>query len=79
MKYALISEEQIQEIKSLMHPVRNSYAGETTLSIIQSLKPQEPVASFVQHLEYGSSTYHQVAKRYNADSDVTPLFALEQT
>ena len=73
MKYALISEEQIQEIKSRMHPVRNSYAGETTLAIIQSLKPQEPVAWWERDADTGNWF---LTPSFNERAETEPLFYL---
>lgn len=55
------------------------YAHQDALDLMKSLKPSEPVACFVQHLEYGNAVYHQVAKRYNSDSDVIPLYAQEKS
>lgn len=69
MKYALISEEQIKQIEELLHVVRNSYAGESVLNIIQSLKPQEPVAW--KDRTYGNLHHQNWSKNI-------PLFALEQ-
>ena len=88
MKYALISEEQIKQIKWVLDNILtpqsleplNPYAVMQTLSVLRSLKPQEPVA-------YGLETdsgdvidcitpaiYHDNNGEYTI-----PLFALEQT
>lgn len=92
MKMALISEEQIKKIEDALGHSIISSGGETgcdheygvcfckekeALAIIQSLNPRKPVARFVVFKESGHDEYHQVAKRYNADPDVVPLYSKE--
>jgi len=92
MKYALISEDQIKQIgdaldeleySSITCAARDKYAH--AIAIIESLKPQEPVAWNITHEKQdGTRQTILVTGRYKDAKDAcdfgepVPLFALEQ-
>ena len=81
MKYALISEEQIKQIKDVLKcwciPLHEE-SLQDALEILQSLKPSEPVA-WIAKGGNGALWWHQsIDEHGNNNPKDVPLFALEQ-
>ena len=81
MKYALISEEQIENLKgltSVLIRLGHPYNAGLCAEILESLKPSEPVAWRV-----GSMNFHYIdvakAQAHSKKRLLKPLYALEKS